>query len=275
MNFFKHFTNVCVLLLAVFFIFTAFSCKSQPAAASGGNAGNAKSASNDGTFVVTGGPAILNLDFEDPSQPIPFTLHESSNVPACLMEYQDGKLHITNKVTGQTPWLHTNPILGKHVRDFFWQFEYTSNYNTWDGNMFIFRAVGTDMNSGYHIHFLSQSSLELRDKNSNLAQNNDNLQLHYIFGGKVVNGVFENNRVNIASTRLNWYTPGRVVMVRIVALEDNCKIWVWQKGRAMPDKPTFDFTVEIPELESGDFMIVSWDSSFMIDNMVIFDRAVP
>ena len=269
MNFFGRFGNFFLAALLMVFVFSAVSCKSQAAVSGGKGAGSDASSPDDGTIVITGDPAgmLLSLDFKDPGKPIPFTLNESSNIPGCLMEYQNGKLHVSNQMTGETPWLQTNPILNQEIQDFFWQFEYTPNYNTWDSTWFSFRVAGKNMNQCYHLHFIGQNGLDVRDR-ANVARNNDNAQVHLVTGNA-------DREELVASTRLNWYGPGRPVMIRIISEDDNCKIWLWRKGRGMPDNPTFQFLLEHPGLYKGDFMIVSWESDFLLDDMVIFNRAKP
>ena len=272
MRLFGRFYNFEIVILAVLLIAAAVSCQSQ-AVASGG----AEPAAGSGEIVVTGDIAgkILDLNFDDPSQPIPFTLSADSNIPACKMEYINGKLRVTSQILTERPWIVTNPFLGRELGDFFWQFEFTPNRHDWNSIMLVFRATNGSMNEAYHIHILGQNSLDLRDKNSNLAQNNDSIQVHSIYGGTIVNGAYQNDRKNIASTRFNWWGPGRPAMFRVVAEDDNCKIWIWRKGSALPAKPTFEFTMSIPELYKGDFLIVGWEADFMLDDMVIFNRAKP
>ena len=251
------------------FFFTALlilafiGCKSQPAV-TGNTAGSGGGGSGD--IVVTGSPALLNLDFNDPGKPVPFTINEHSNLAGCLIDYQDGKLRITNKMAGSPYWIQTDPILGRELQDFFWQFEYTPQQTTWESNWFSFRVHGGDINQTYHLHFICQNGLDMRDQ-ANVAKNNDNVQVHVVTGPQ--------REALVASTRLAWYGAGRPIMIRIVGEDDNCKIWVWRKGRELPEKPTFNFEMDSPGLNKGDFMIVSWDSEFLLDDMVLFDRAKP
>ena len=271
----KSYCVFSFVLLSGFIIIAAVGCKSQPAASTGG--ASAGEFAGDGTIVITGDPAgkLLDLDFEDPSQPLPFKITKDSNPDSCYIGYQDGKLLVTSRVTTQRPWMVTTPLLDKEIRDFFWQFDYTPNSNHWDSVQIVFRSVGGSHTSAYHIHIHGTAALGFANSTTNLAKNNDNIQVHSVYGMEMVNGVLMERKRNIDSARLDWWTPGRTAVFRIVAEGDKCRIWIWRKGQQMPAKPMFDFIMDIPELSTGDFMFVLWEGNFMLDNMVIFDRAIP
>jgi len=253
-----------VAALAMFLVLALAGCQSQPAASGDeGNAGgNAPGGGGDGRVVVTGDPALLNLNFEDPSQPIPFTFEEGTNMAASRMSYQNGKLHLTNLLS-QPTWFRLNSFLDEKLEDFFWQFEFTPLDSVWSNTSFYFRVGDDGVNVAYKIAFIGQNGLEFRDPNVNFAGNNDNAQVVKCEWGGTL----------IASSRLAWLGPGRPAMVRIVGKGDNCRIWVWRSGREMPAKPTFEFTMD--RFDKGDFAIDCWSSDFLLDDMVLFDRAVP
>ncbi len=205
---------------------------------------------------------LLDTDFSDGKAPVKLYTEKDTGV---TLEVVDERLHFNTRDN------HYMQIGGfakdDWLEDFTAEFDYLGHRGDWNINRFGWHTErkNGDLYNSVYLAVLGSEVVKSKNHNDNIAKvKGANVQLiSSIFGVKTCIGYAKLPEIN----------DGIEYTIRIAVNGGNITVWVWEKGKAMPEKATIEAFEPHQALSYGDFFVHSWCGNFSLDNMRIVNYA--
>ncbi len=204
---------------------------------------------------------LLETDFSDGKAPVEL-FKEDTGV---TLEIAEEKLHFNTN--GNNYMQIGGFIKDDWLEDFTVEFDYLGHRGDWNIDRFGWHTERKDGDLYNSVYLLVLGSEVASDKNhsENYAKvEGANVQL-------ISSQLGEKKCIGYAS--IPEINDGDEYTFRIAVNGGNVSVWIWEKGKDMPEKSTIEAFEPHPALSYGDFFVHAWSSDFSLDNMRIVNCA--
>lgn len=200
---------------------------------------------------------LLDYNFNDKNAEIPFKMGNNPEL-ATLSYTDDGRLYIQTSMTSYQA-VCSDPLAGKTLKNFVWQFDYETTEFSWNSDFFTFHSQGAN----------DFNCLGLQIKGGKYCGGGDNVL--------IVKKV-DNVATTLASTRIEGINDGMAFKIRISMQHGDIKVWIWPSDEATPEECTLQAANDTDLLSEGKTYIYGYQTFFYLDDMVLYqgnpDRAL-
>lgn len=194
---------------------------------------------------------LVDYNFNNSTADIPFKMGEDASLAA--LSYSDGRLYV------QTNWnskaVFSDELGGEDIKNFVWQFDYSTTELNWNVDQFLFHVQGKDINN----------CLLLKIKGAGASKGGNNVFIEKNENGKTT---------TLAASNIPALSTGLSHKIRIQMHKSDIMVWIWPSDEATPVESTMQAVCDSEKLLKGKTYLYGYQSFYYLDNMLLY-KGIP